>query len=46
MCNAMIRVFYRVFKRRIDNGESFDDVAKSYTKLSDDDVTKIKAYFV
>ena len=42
MSNAQLKVVVRVFKRRIQNGESFEDVAETYPKLTADELKKIK----
>lgn len=41
MSNAQLKVVVRVFKRRIQNGESFEDVAESYPKLTDKELELI-----
>lgn len=41
MSNAQLKVVVRVFKRRINNGESFEDVAESYPKLTDKELELI-----
>ena len=42
MSNAELRLFVRVFKRRIANGETFEEVAESYPKLAADDLEQIR----
>lgn len=41
MSNAQLKVVVRVFKRRIQNGESFEDIAESYPKLTDEELELI-----
>ena len=42
MDEKIIRLFIRVFKKRIQNGESFEDVAESYPKLTDEELEFIR----
>ena len=41
MDEKIIRLFIRVFEKRIQNGESFEDVAESYPKLTDEELELI-----
>lgn len=43
MSNAMLNIFVRVFQRRMAAGESFEEVAKSYPSLSEDDLNEIRS---
>lgn len=34
MSNAMLNIYVRTFKRRMDAGETFEEVLESYPRLS------------
>jgi len=42
MSNAMLNIFIRTIKRRIKNGETLNEILKSYTKLSNEDKEQIR----
>ncbi len=43
MSNAMLNIMVRVFKRRISGGETFEEIAESYPRLTDEELAKIKS---
>jgi uncharacterized protein (DUF433 family) len=42
MSNAMLNIFIRTIKRRIENGETLSEILESYTKLSNEDKEQIR----
>ena len=42
MSKSMLKIYVRVFKRRMDAGESFEDIAADYPKLADQEIEDIK----
>ena len=42
MSNAKLKLMISVFRRRMSNGETFDEVAESYPKLTEEDLNEIK----
>lgn len=42
MSKSMLKIFTRVIKRRMDDGENFDDIIKEYPKLSEKEIEDIK----
>ena len=42
MSNAKLKLMVSVFARRIAAGETFEEVAADYPKLTDDDLEQIK----
>lgn len=42
MSNAELRLFVRVFKRRLANGETFEEIAEDYPKLTAEDLEQIR----
>ena len=42
MSNAMLNIFIRTIKRRIEKGETLDEILESYTKLSNEDKEQIR----
>ena len=42
MSDAKLNIMIRVFRRRIAGGETFDEVAESYPRLTDEEILKIK----
>lgn len=43
MSNAKLKLMINVFRRRIEAGETFEEVAESYPKLSAEDLEQIKS---
>lgn len=43
MIESTIRIFARVFRRKIANGMTFEEVSALYPKLTSDELEKIKA---
>lgn len=41
MSNAKLKLMVNVFRRRIEAGESFEEVAESYPKLTDEELDLI-----
>lgn len=41
--NLKLRIMVRAFRIRIDNGESFEDIAADYPALTTDDLEVIRA---
>lgn len=42
MSNAMLNIYVRTFKRRMDAGETFDDILANYPKLSSQEADQIR----
>ena len=42
MSDAKLKIMIRVFRRRIAGGETFEEVAESYPRLTDKEILKIK----
>lgn len=42
MSNVELRLFIRVFKRRLANRETFEEIAESYPKLTTEDLEQIR----
>lgn len=42
MSDAKLNIMIRVFRRRIAGGETFEEIAESYPRLTDEDILKIK----
>lgn len=42
MTKVMLNIIVRAFKIGIERGETFDDIAKSYPKLTSEDLQIIK----
>ena len=42
MSNAKLKLMVSVFKRRIDAGETFEEVLSDYPKLTDSDITQLR----
>ena len=42
MSNAELRLFVGVFKRRLASGETFEEIAESYPKLTSEDLERIR----
>ena len=43
MSNAKLRLMVNVFARRMANGDTFEDVATDYPKLTAEDLEQIRA---
>ena len=43
MSNAKLKIMVNVFRRRIGAGETFEDIAESYPKLTSEDLEQIKS---
>lgn len=41
MSNAKLKLMINVFRRRIEAGETFEEVAESYPKLTDEELDLI-----
>ena len=42
MSTAMLNIFIRTVKRRMENGELLDEILASYTKLTDEEKDAIR----
>ena len=42
MSSAELRLFVRVFKRRLASGAAFEEIAESYPKLTTEDLERIR----
>lgn len=42
MTNAKLKLMINVFRNRISSGETFDEIATSYPKLTEEDLILIK----
>lgn len=42
MSKAMLNIYVRTFKRRMDAGETFEEILASYPRLTDEQVKEIK----
>ena len=42
MSKSMLKIYTRVFKRRMDAGESFEEIVADYPKLTQDEIAEIK----
>ncbi|MEE0918684.1 MAG: antitoxin [Lachnospiraceae bacterium] len=42
MSKSMLKIYTRVFKRRMDAGESFEDIIQDYPKLTEKEVAELK----
>ena len=43
MSKAMVNIYVRTFRRRMDEGETFEEILASYTRLTDEQAKEIKA---
>lgn len=43
MSNAKLKLMIAVFSRRINQGETFEEIAEDYPKLTAEDLEQIKA---
>lgn len=42
MTKAQLNLMVRVFKRRMDQGETFDEILEDYPKLTEKDIKQLK----
>ena len=42
MSRAMLNIYVRTFRRRMEAGETFEEILASYTRLTDEQVQEIK----
>ena len=42
MSKAMVNIYVRTFRRRMDTGETFDEILASYPRLTDEQAQEIK----
>jgi len=42
MSNAKLKLMVNVFRRRMTNGETFEEIAADYPKLTDEDLQQIR----
>ena len=42
MSKAMLNIYVRTFRRRMDTGETFQEILASYPRLTDDQAQEIK----
>lgn len=42
MSKSMLKIYVRVFERRLNAGENFADIAADYPKLTDPEISEIK----
>lgn len=42
MSKAMLNIYVRTFRRRMENGETFDEIRSSYPRLTDTQTHMIK----
>lgn len=42
MSKSMLKIYTRVFKKRMESGESFEEIVKDYPKLTDQEIEDIK----
>lgn len=42
MTKAQLTLMVRVFKRRMDNGETFEEILADYPKLTEYDIMQLK----
>lgn len=42
MSTAMLNIFVRTVKRRMEKGEDLEEILESYTKLSEEDKEQIR----
>lgn len=45
MTNNFLSIIIKAIKIRMDRGESFDEAIASYTKLSEEDISRLKQKF-
>ena len=44
MSDAKLNIMIRVFRRRIADGETFEEIAESYPRLTDEEFVKISEH--
>ena len=42
MSKAMLNIYIRTFKRRMESGETFEEILESYPRLTDEQAQEIK----
>lgn len=42
MSKSMLKIYTRVFKRRMDAGESFEEIVMDYPRLTEDEISDIR----
>ena len=42
MSKSMLKIYVRVFERRLKAGESFEEIVMDYPRLTQDEITEIK----
>ncbi len=42
MSKAMLNIYVRTFRRRMDTGETFEEILASYPRLTDEQAQEIK----
>ena len=42
MSKAMLNIYLRTFRRRMDTGETFEEILASYPRLTDEQAQEIK----
>ena len=42
MSKAMLNIYVRTFKRRMESGETFEEILESYPRLTDEQAQEIK----
>ena len=42
MSNAMLNIYIRVIKKRLNEGEDLETILGDYTKLTEDEITLIR----
>lgn len=42
MSNAKLKLMLSVFKRRLNNGETFEEILMDYPKLTEDEIQQIQ----
>lgn len=42
MSKSMLKIYTRVFKKRMAAGEQFEDIIKDYPRLTADEIAEIK----
>ena len=42
MSKSMLKIYTRVFKRRMGAGESFEEIAADYPRLTEDEIADIR----
>lgn len=42
MSKSMLKIYTRVFRRRMDAGETFEEIVEDYPKLTDQEIADLK----